>query len=277
MKYPDKLIVVPLEAQVLLPSVVVRLLIRGKQATELTKDYFQSPPRHATDIYIACIPLKPPQKHSHSKNETAGASSQAPQVPIPSTTQQPTEKYTGLVSIRDRSRLLNYGCLARIIRVQKSGTNLFNVYVEGLARFKVVSYSQNTPSMSFANCWMTHVEYIIDNILEYPAVEIEFKALCQQFVVKLQELQVPETLLNKLEKRVNTLHVSSLADILVSLIETSFDEKFDMLSTPLLQDRLALAVKLLRQQLKEKMDKRQREFYLRQQASIYYIVAMCLR
>ncbi|KAG2214858.1 hypothetical protein INT46_000156 [Mucor plumbeus] len=267
--YPEKLIVVPLESKVLLPSVILRLLIRGKQATELTKSYFRSTNTKSHDIYIACIPLKPCQANFE---ETAMVSSQAPLVPIPQ------QDEAGLVSVRDRHRLMDFGCLARIVRVQRSGINLFGVFVEGVSRFQVNQYTQNTPSMSFPGCWVAHVNYFPKPTALTNENALNFKQLSQIFVSKMKELQLPDTLLAQLSKVVNTMPTSALADLLVCLIETTFDERLLMLTTVSLDDRLRKACEFLTRQLHVlqisdnlgagidgKLSKKQREFYLRQQ------------
>lgn len=270
--YPEKLIVVPLESKVLLPSVILRLLIRGKQATDLTKSYFRSANTKSHDIYIACIPMKPCHVNAE---ETAVMGSQAPQVPIPQ------QDEAGLVSARDRHRLMDYGCLARIIRVQRSGTNLFGVFVEGVSRFKVHQYTQNTPSMAFPGCWVAHVNYFPKPVDVSNDNALQFKELSQIFVAKMKELQLPDTLLAQLTKVVDTMPPSALADLLVCLIETTFDERLLMLSTVSLEDRLQKACEFLTRQLHVlhisdnlgagidgKLSKKQREFYLRQQVNV---------
>lgn len=307
--HPENMIVIPLEGKVLLPSVVLRLMIRGKQANELTKMYFrqvsasQATKKPMVDIYVACIPLHP-QFNSNKKSVWGSNSghqendqivSQAPQVPCPPPSTKKTggerdaqqeDASEGLVCKMDRHRLLQFGCMARIIRVQRSGANLFGVFVEGVTRFKVNHFYQNTPSMSpYPGCWMVNAAYVEDDvriIKELSPQEREnilaFKELSQIFVTKMRELQLPETLLQQLSKVVNTTPVSLLADLLVALIETTFEERLIMLSTPLLSERIRLASEWLTRQLHVlqisdtlgsgidgKLGKRQREFYLRQQ------------
>lgn len=309
-QYPENVIIIPLENKVLLPSVVLRLMIRGKQANDLTKSYFRQlsastdkkPPK---DIYVACIPLKPHfnQPTSSSSSSSSYASSisddnqvvsQAPQVPLPSQPQQEdrsNKSQENLISDINQRHLLEYGCLARIVRVQRSGTNLFGVFVEGLTRFKVNKFYQNTPSMTpYPGCWMANISYFNDDTRNIKQLSSEeknlmatFKELSQIFVNKMRELQLPETLLAQLNKVVNTMPVSSLADLLVALIETTFEERLYMLATPLLKDRLKMASEWMTRQLHVlqisdtlgsgidgKLSKRQREFYLRQQVTLFF-------
>lgn len=313
MNYPENVIVLPLEGKVLLPSVVLRLMIHGKQANELTKSYFrqltasQANKSPIVDIYVACIPLRPNFVNNKkprsllikSSSDNDEIVSQAPKVPCPPSMQQEDvanikvqkqqNDSDGLVSNVNRHRLLEFGCLARIVRVQRSGANLFGVFLEGVARFKVKNFYQNTPSMTpYPGCWMANVDYMQDDnrmIKELSTGEKEniatFKELSQVFVVKMRELQLPETLLQQLSKVVNTTPVSLLADLLVALIETTFEERLVMLSTPLLEDRVQLASEWMTRQLHVlqisdtlgsgidgKLSKRQREFYLRQQVCV---------
>lgn len=295
--FPENVIIVPLENKVLLPSVILRLMIRGKEANELTRTYFrQASSTNKVDVYVACIPLRP----NFSTIKPTGpllveddhAVSQAPQVPLPShQVEKKVPHDDALTSEVNRHQLLEYGCLARIIRVQRSGTNLFGVFVEGITRFKVTRVFQNTPSMTpYPSFWMANIAYLTDDTrimkelsLEEKQTAVKFKELSQIFVAKMRELQLPETLLSQLGKVVNTTPVSSLADLLVALIETTFEERLFMLATPLLKDRLTLASEWMTRQLHVlqisdtlgsgidgKLSKRQREFYLRQQVLCDY-------
>ncbi|KAI8380645.1 ATP-dependent protease La [Choanephora cucurbitarum] len=281
MNYPDKLVIVPLDNKVLLPSVVLRLLIHGKQASELAKLYFRQQNKSIRqDIYVACIPLRP--KHltaqpSESKDEAP--STQAPQVPMTPQTivvSKPTSNGV-LVSLEDKHRLLPYGCLARIVRVQRSGTDLFGVYVEGIERFKVDDLIQNTSTMPFPGYWTVHTIYPMAQETR-ATTEIQLKELSQAFIAKMKGLQLPESLLNPLHKAIQTMQVSLLADLLVSLIETTFEERWDMLSNFDLNQRLEKACLYLTRQLHVlqisdnlglgidgRLSRHQREFYLRQQ------------
>ncbi|KAI9482839.1 MAG: ATP-dependent protease La [Benjaminiella poitrasii] len=246
MNYPEKLIVLPLENnKILLPSLTLRLLIQGKQATELTKAYFkQQSSTLQHDIYLACIPLKRPQYEE-------APVSQAPQVP----------------STSDRHSLTNFGCLARITRVQRSGTSSFHVFLEGLCRFSVDRLTQNTPSMAFADFWTAHVRFHPTST----AVDTAFETLVDRFAETMKQLKV--TGMDPL----TTMKGSDLADFLMSVLDTTYEERLEMLRTQSLQLRLDLVCGYLRRQLSVlkisgnlnqvdgKLARHQREFYLRQQ------------
>ena len=108
--------------------------------------------------------------------------------------------------------------------------------------------------------------------------EMQLKELSQAFIAKMKGLQLPESLLNPLHKAIQTMQVSLLVDLLVSLIETTFEERWDMLSNFDLNQRLEKACLYLTRQLHVlqisdnlglgidgRLSRRQREFYLRQQ------------
>ncbi|KAG1140220.1 hypothetical protein G6F37_004222 [Rhizopus arrhizus] len=279
MNYPENLIIVPLENKVLLPSTVLRLTLRGKEAAELAKAYFKHVSSTTKGIlehtYIACIPLRPCLKTKSPVDLKNSIAIQAPQVPLGSSSQERPgrQEEDGLVVWKDRERLTEYGCLARITRVQRSGTNLFGVFVEGLERFKVVRLFRQTPTSP--PYWMARVSYGPEEASEGGET---FRMLCEAFVTRIRELNMPETLVEQLSKAVSSKPPSQLADLLVSLLETTFEERLRMLSTPDLDSRLRMANDWVMRQMyvlrltntigsnvEGQLSKRQREFYLRQQ------------
>ncbi|KAG1222201.1 hypothetical protein G6F35_005460 [Rhizopus arrhizus] len=279
MNYPENLIIVPLENKVLLPSTVLRLTLRGKEAAELAKAYFKHVSSTTKGIlehtYIACIPLRPCLKTKSPVDLKNSIAIQAPQVPLGSSSQERPgrQEEDGLVVWKDRERLTEYGCLARITRVQRSGTNLFGVFVEGLERFKVVRLFRQTPTSP--PYWMARVSYGSEEASEGGET---FRMLCEAFVTRIRELNMPETLVEQLSKAVSSKPPSQLADLLVSLLETTFEERLRMLSTPDLDSRLRMANDWVMRQMyvlrltntigsnvEGQLSKRQREFYLRQQ------------
>ncbi|KAG1349726.1 hypothetical protein G6F62_003485 [Rhizopus arrhizus] len=279
MNYPENLIIVPLENKVLLPSTVLRLTLRGKEAAELAKAYFKHVSSTTKGIlehtYIACIPLRPCLKTKSPVDLKNSIAIQAPQVPLGSSSQERPgrQEEDGLVVWKDRERLTEYGCLARITRVQRSGTNLFGVFVEGLERFKVVRLFRQTPTSP--PYWMARVSYGSEEASERGET---FRMLCEAFVTRIRELNMPETLVEQLSKAVSSKPPSQLADLLVSLLETTFEERLRMLSTPDLDSRLRMANDWIMRQMyvlrltntigsnvEGQLSKRQREFYLRQQ------------
>ncbi|CAO3673395.1 hypothetical protein G6F70_007544 [Rhizopus microsporus] len=273
MQFPEDLVILPLESKVLLPSVVLRLTIRGKEASELVKTYFKH--SQNSSIYIACIPLLPFKKKETNPDVAMNIASQAPQVPVTPTVNPDGIKEDGLILWKDKKRLMKYGCVARITRVQRSGTNLFGVFVEGLGRFRVNQvYERDLPP---AKHW-ANVSYYPD-IIDADDHDIEkFKELGQAFVSRMRKLKLPDALLEPLTKLVNNKPVPFLVDLFSSLIETTFEEKLKMLSSPTLKCRIHMMNDWIIRQLhvlqltdtigmgvEGSLSKRQREFYLRQQ------------
>ncbi|GAA5804958.1 hypothetical protein HPULCUR_010468 [Helicostylum pulchrum] len=303
--YPENVIIVPLDGKVLFPDVLLRIMIHGHQARDLTKGYFRleaissSNNTPMPDIYVGCIPVPPKVKKTLFDNpESNHIVSQAPQLPLPQlplphmTFNQDNKIKTDdglLLSEDSRNKMLNYGCLARIVRVQRSGTNLFGVFVEGVVRFQVNSiYQHDSSTTPYPGGWMANVAYHKDDIsifsqlsFEENGLSINFKDLSRKFLVKMRELRLPDSLLRQLSEVIDSKQVSSLAYLLVSVIETTFEERVNILAAPLLKDRLRMASEWLTRQIHVlqisdnlgtgidgTLGQRQREFYLRQQLSV---------
>ncbi|KAG2201527.1 hypothetical protein INT47_007404 [Mucor saturninus] len=250
----DSLIVVPLENKVLLPSVVLKINMRGRDAVALTRKHLRfSEQRKPT--YIACIPL--------TGESTAVVEEDAVAL-----------KDEGFIKAEDKDRLFAYGCTARIVRVQRSGLGAFTMFVEGISRFMVDDY------FTHENALHVKVKYFDEELEENETSDemIRFKALVREFLAKMKDLNMPENLIGQLTKLIDSVSPPVLADLLVSVIETSFDEKLTMLATISLKERVEKASEWMTRQLhvlkiseqvhssvEGKLTKKQREFYLRQQ------------
>lgn len=240
----DNLIVVPLENKVLLPSVVLKINMRGRDAVALTRKHLRSSEQRKP-TYIACIPLTgepiQPKIVNNDMDESTGLS------PSPNNVNAITAlKDEGFIKPEDKSRLFEYGCTARIIRVQRSGLGAFTMFVEGVSRFKVDKfYAQE-------NALHVKVKYFEEELHDEkePSDEmIRFKALVREFLAKMKELRMPENLIQQLTKLIDSVSPPVLADLLVSVIETSFDEKLTMLATTNLKERVEKASEWMTRQL----------------------------
>ncbi|KAI8366033.1 ATP-dependent protease La [Radiomyces spectabilis] len=262
---PDTMLVIPLYNKVLLPSVVMKLTMRGRDAIALTRKHRRMSDQRKT-TYLACIPLS---ASPEDKNATLQPSTMT-ELPDDMKEQQ------GFVKDEEKDRLYTHGCAARIVRIQRSGLGVFSVFIEGVARFHVEKYIEDTAGL------IAKVSYPPaegKEALEQAKDEIiAFKALVREFTTKMRDLQLPDTLIQQLSKLVDTLSPAVLADLMMSVIETSFDEKLFMLSTMDVKERLAKASEWMARQLhvlkiseqihssiEGKLSKKQREFYLRQQ------------
>ncbi|KAG2216925.1 hypothetical protein INT45_004121 [Circinella minor] len=285
---PETLIVVPLENKVLLPSVVLKITMRGREASALTRRHFRNSDQRKS-AHLVCIPLKPlpvSEENAKDNNNTKNATlTEEKAVVVHSNDRRKNnnnnesheELESGLVKKEEKERLHEYGCAARILRVQRSGLGVVSVFIEGVARIQVDRIVQEGSSV------LAKVKYI-----ERPTKEIKvdhlkdetiaFKALCREFLSKMKELQMPDSLIEQLGKLIDSVSPVVLADMLVSVIETSFDEKLWMLSNTDVKERLTKMSEWMTRQLhvlkiseqihssiEGKLNKRQREFYLRQQ------------
>ncbi|KAI8329039.1 ATP-dependent protease La [Chlamydoabsidia padenii] len=273
--YPTTLTVIPLEDKVLLPGVVMRTVLRGPEAIELTRRFFKKTENQV--IYVACVPLHPLQS-----TEVVDATSQAPQVPLQGMAsgydnlqESPQQQQQPLVTPLQQVRLAAFGCLAKIVRVQRLGVGLFGVFMEGIQRCQLEKTPVTTPS----SCGLTYpVRYSNPEMALHSDPIVDFKKLYKEFVNQMRQLQMPDSLIHQLTKMTNTLGPLGLADMMMSIIETSFDEKLTMLVTMDPVKRITLASSLMQRQLQVlrisqqvhstiegKLTKQQREFYLRQQ------------
>ncbi|KAG0170733.1 ATP-dependent serine protease [Apophysomyces sp. BC1034] len=271
MSLPETLVVVPTENKVLLPSVVMKITMKGKEALAFTRKHYRQNDQRKT-IPIACIPFTSSAVTEKLSNEGAQV---APSLEKHSVKDKKEDDGL-LVRPDDKELLYDYGCAARIVRVQRSGLSVFTVFLEGVARFKVEKYTQDGLTL------LAKVKYTErhskEKLDEAKDEMIAFKALSKEFLSKIRDLQMPDTLIQQLSKLIDTVPSPVLADLLVSVIETSYEEKLFMLSTVDVKERLAKASEWLTRQLhvlkiseqihssiEGKLSKKQREFYLRQQ------------
>lgn len=224
----DNLLVVPLEDKVLLPSVVLKISMRGRDAVALTRKHLNSSEQRKP-TYVACIPLT-----TKTDKETEAE------------TDISKLKEEGFIKPEDKDRLFNYGCTARILRVQRAGLGAFTMFLEGVARFKVEKYSVHDSSL---NVKVKYFEEQDTESQENSDEMIQFKALVREFLSKMKDLRMPENLIQQLTKLIDSVPPPVLADLLVTVIETSFDEKLTMLSTADFKERVAKASEWMTRQL----------------------------
>ncbi|KAL0086468.1 ATP-dependent protease La [Phycomyces blakesleeanus] len=282
MALPESLTVIPLDNRVLLPSVVMKLTMQGKEATALIRKYSRLSEQRKM-AHIACIPLQslPSENssvnsHSNSSENSSDSDGSLPEIPAEERALTKSDIDESLVKPSERNRLLMYGCAARIIRVQRTSLGVFTVIVEGVGRFEVDRYIQEGPTL------MAKVKYAEsftkDELEEAKDEIIAFKALAREFLLKMKDLQIPEALTQQISKLIDTVAAPVLADLLVSIIETTFEERLLMLHSTDIKERLQKASEWMTRQLhvlkiseqihssiEGKLNKKQREFYLRQQ------------
>jgi ATP-dependent Lon protease len=181
---PDTLVVIPLDAKVLLPSIHTKFELKGHHSTSLVRKHIQLKEGPA---YIACIPL-----------------------------------------LSDKT-LFRYGCTARVTKLGKSN-NGFMLNVQGIQRFKVNEFGKQSPLL-------VQVEHISDAVDMRSDEVIAFSALARTYVSKFKL------------KPMNNMSLSTQADAIVDMMETSFDEKLSILAMMDTKERIVKATGWMTRQL----------------------------
>ncbi|OZJ02708.1 hypothetical protein BZG36_03853 [Bifiguratus adelaidae] len=301
--YPSTLALISLhDHRILLPGVVSRLVLRTRASAQLIKQLSGGKEgRSNSTFYMGCAPVLSKkdvngqitdgreQENSNSltppptPTEVKGSSPAAVSDTIIRQTQiEELESVQGA----DNERLYVYGCCARIIRVERLGFGGFAMFVEGVSRFRIESVLQHHPYT------VARVNYVPDNSSAaligspnlattnpdlYSAI-VAFRSVAREFLGKMKELSLPEPLTVQLTKLVESSSPDTLSYILTTVIETSFEEKLAMLREEKLERRLEMASDWITRQMhvlkisseiqstvQDKLSKKQREFYLRQQ------------
>ncbi|ORZ12756.1 ATP-dependent protease La [Absidia repens] len=272
---PNSLLVVSLANKVLLPLVVLKLTLKGKDVTAMTRIHSKLTEQRK--------PMYLPTSNQPDINVTERKASKE----TPSETNLPTTSSTmtddQLPISNERDLLHDYGCVARILQVQRFGVDSYTVTVEGVLRCKVdqllfpSSSAQNSTDSTLAK--VSYIKAPTTQELDDATDElVAFRALSKEFLSRMRQLHLPESLTTQLSKMIDNVSPLDLADLMVSVIETSHDEKLLMLSTMSVKERLGHGSEWMTRQLhifkiseqihsniEGKLNKKQREFYLRQQ------------
>jgi len=164
----------------------------------------------------------------------------------------------------------NIGTSVIILKMAKSGDNKAQLLVQGIMRFRVKEFIKSEP----------YLQARIETVEDSPDKDIEIEALMANIIslfdriVRLTPL-IPQELV-AMSKSITEPGV--LADMVASIINISTEEKQTILETFDIKDRLKEVTRLvnhqveilelgskIQTQVKDDMDKTQREYYLRQQ------------
>lgn len=246
--YPDSIPLVILENKVLLPSVVTKVTIRGREASTLTRK-LQAWQDKRQEAYVGCTPLKTPTTNSSDSqavDDSPSEPSTAPQMPMPSSSSNPVSNGRNLAD-----DLYSFGCLGRVIRVERVGFGGYAIFLEGLARFRVEQILQERPHVLAKVKHFAEEVDMVDNGEDGDLANqiAAFRVLSKAFVNKMRDLQLPDPLIAQLSKLMDNSKPGVLANILVSVIETTYEEKLDYLSTTTLKARLIMANEWMTRQL----------------------------
>lgn len=172
--------IIPLPTgQVLLPGVTKRIPISDRpDVLALLRDVYGNTTQDFisnSHVAIGCVPLNPPapvQFFSDAKDEKHVENEQGIAVDKPKTKtsnekDRITDKVISAVIAPNPgdarpADLFSYGVVARIVGLEERNAGGFTILVEGVSRFKVGKYTQETPFLRAI------VEYVIeDGLLRY--------------------------------------------------------------------------------------------------------------
>jgi len=229
-KLPDSLPIMPLFDAALFPKMVLPLMVMQGESVRLVDEAMSK------DRIIGLLVSKKPEEKS-----------QLPQ-----------------------DDLYTIGTSALILKMAKTEDNRTQLLVQGLSRFRVVKFLESKPYLK------AQIEHIRENQPDDKESQALVANIISQFtkVVELSPGLPPE--IAAMAKSIKEPGI--LADMIASTINSSLEEKQKILETDDVKERLKEVTRLLNYQLeilelghkiqsqvKGDMDKRQREYYLRQQ------------
>jgi ATP-dependent Lon protease len=166
--------------------------------------------------------------------------------------------------------LYDVGTAAIILRMSKPDDKITHLLVQGISRFRVLEYVQKKPYL-----WAR-----VEPIPEQTIKDIEVDAMMSNLVGLYQQvLELSPYVPSELGSLAKSLDEGAmLADLIASSLNISKDEKQNILETEDVKKRLKDVTRLINRELqvlqlgqkiqsqvKQDMDKAQRDFYLRQQ------------
>ncbi|KAG0212582.1 hypothetical protein BGX28_006018 [Mortierella sp. GBA30] len=170
------------------------------------------------------------------------------------------------------------GCAARVIRLERA-VGGFTVVLEGLVRIRLNKVLSKSPLLE------ADVTAMPDKAVDKSDQGLQdqivtLKSISREFVSLLQTLKLPAPVLTQLQKFLDNIAdmPGQVVDLLMSTIESTVEEKIMILDAVDLKERITKAVELLTRQIhvlkisqkvhdnvEGKLNKKQREYYLRQQ------------
>ena len=166
--------------------------------------------------------------------------------------------------------LASMGTSALILKMAKTRDNKAQLLVQGLKRFKAQSFVQGKP---YLQAKVRHIEEVEEKDQEIEAMMNNLVGLFARIVELAPGL--PQEMVQMAQ---SIKDAGTLADMIVSTINSSIEEKQRILETTNVRERLKDASRItnrqleiielgnkIQQQVKGDLDKRQREFYLREQ------------
>ncbi|KAG0355874.1 hypothetical protein BGZ54_000938, partial [Gamsiella multidivaricata] len=184
----------------------------------------------------------------------------------------------GVSSVLSPADIHTTGCAARLVRLERV-VGGFTVVLEGIVRLRLNKIISQAPFFE------ADVTPLPDKAVNKHDQELQdqiviLKSTSKEFVSLLQTLKLPAPVLTQLQRFLENVAAipGQVVDLLMSTIECTFEEKRVILDAVELKERIPKAVELLTRQIhvlkisqkvhdnvEGKLNKKQREFYLRQQ------------
>ncbi|KAG0260928.1 hypothetical protein BG011_001528 [Mortierella polycephala] len=301
---PRTLPLLPLQDRVLLPGVVTRLQITRRDSIPLFEKILRTyDAKELSKCLIAVFPVTAPTSSSSSKVTTNSESATNDNSNNSGKTKSKKKNDQGYPNPEDAivvgssvgqvvpmrpsksghavltpSNFHPTGCAARLVRLERA-VGGFTVVLEGIVRLRLNKVVSQSPFFE------AEVTPLPDRPVDKSDQEMQdqiiaLRSISKEFVSLLQSLKLPAPVLAQLQKFLENVALvpGQVVDLLMSTIESTFEEKLMILDATELSERIPKAVELLTRQIQVlkisqkvhdnvegKLNKKQREFYLRQQ------------
>ncbi|KAF9957480.1 hypothetical protein BGZ70_009497 [Mortierella alpina] len=191
---------------------------------------------------------------------------------------RPGQSSQSTATVLSPASIHTMGCAARLVRLERA-VGGFTVMLEGIVRLRLNKILTQVP---FFEAEVTPLpdKPIGKSDQQLQDYIVALKSTSKEFVSLLQVLKLPAPVLTQLQKFLENVGLipGQVVDLLMSTIESTHEEKIMILDATDLKDRIPKAVELLTRQIhvlkisqkvhdnvEGKLNKKQREFYLRQQ------------
>ncbi|KAF9354171.1 hypothetical protein BGX26_007998 [Mortierella sp. AD094] len=299
---PRTLSLLPLQDKVLLPGIVTRLQITRRDSVPLFERILRTfDSKELSKCIIGVFPISStlsskdndtdsnnsdPKHKSKTiklkKNDNNNDQRGEDPIVVGSSAGQivPMRPGGNSVPVLSPSGFHTTGCAARVVRLERA-VGGFTVVLEGIVRLRLNKIVSQSP---FFEAEVTPLpdKAIDKNDQELQDQIVALRSISKEFVTLLQTLKLPAPVLTQLQKFLENVGIipGQVVDLLMSTIESTHDEKLTILDAVDLKERISKSIELLTRQIhvlkisqkvhdnvEGKLNKKQREFYLRQQMS----------
>ncbi|RKO83220.1 ATP-dependent protease La domain-containing protein [Blyttiomyces helicus] len=223
--------------KVLYPGVVLQLKIKKDDSKELMEQMWDL---HLTGktIIIGCVPLIVGETHSDSHSDETTTKAEAK-----------------IIRPIDAEHLFGWGTAARVISFKKNNPYQIKVtkaaYIltlEGVTRFKLEKITKTVPFFEADIGPVPEREINLDDP-DMVAIIAAFRTAGNDFANVLSTLQIPQAVLVQLRQKLDSTPIGQLADLFVSVIDLSPEERLQILATVDVKTRIHQALGLLTRQV----------------------------